>query len=109
MTFLKDLNTENFRALFRAVYCYSVSVWVGAYLWNVTFAEPGEVSKYAEFIIGFVLGTLIATLINFYFGGSENAEKQVRNGSGRATDGTPSPDADILRENGDEDVSGDGA
>jgi hypothetical protein len=53
-----------------------VSVWVGMYLWQVTFSPPDKISKFAEFIIGFVLGTLISTLINFYFGGTENATRR---------------------------------
>lgn len=101
MKFLNELNKDNFRVMFRGVFALLVSVWTGAYLWNVTFSGEGEVSKYAEFIIGFVLGTLIATLINFYFGGSENAEKQKRDGTRRSSDGTPTPDPDVLRDSGE--------
>jgi len=93
MKFLSELNKENFRALFRATFALLVSLWTGAYLWCVTFSKEGEVSKYAEFIIGFVLGTLIATLINFYFGGSENETT-----NNNITDGpvVSTPDTDSL-------------
>lgn len=76
MKFLNKLNVDNFRTVFRALYCLIVSMWVGAYIWNVTFSKSSDMSKYAEFILGFVLGTLMATLINFYFGGSDNVQKK---------------------------------
>lgn len=78
MKMFNPFSKDDFRVVFRAVYTLLVSIWTGLYLWKVTFTSSSEVSKLAEFIIGFVLGTLIATLINFYFGGSENATKQRR-------------------------------
>jgi Na+/H+-translocating membrane pyrophosphatase len=71
------IDRDTFRVVFRAVYTLMVSVWVGLYLWHVTFSPAEKVSKFTEFIIGFVLGTLISTLINFYFGGTENATRKT--------------------------------
>lgn len=101
---LKNFDKDDFRVVFRASYTLLVSIWVGIYLWNVTFAEEGAVSEFAEFIVGFVLGTLIATLINFYFGGNEDEESPKRSNS-RSTDPDTS-DADGLPTPG-EDVPGD--
>lgn len=92
MNFL-NFDRENFRALFRALFTILVSLWTGAYLWNVTFSKAEEVSKYAEFIIGFVLGTLIATLINFYFGGSENGIQKTPSGGDGTVVGPAVPDS----------------
>lgn len=72
-----NIDRDTFRVVFRAVYTLMVSIWVGMYLWQVTFSPADKISKFAEFIIGFVLGTLISTLINFYFGGTENATRKA--------------------------------
>lgn len=100
---------EDFRVAFRAFIATISLVFAGAYTWNVTFLEEGEtVSKHGEFILGFLLGTLVATLYNYYYGGNDNAEKQIRDSSGRASDGTPAPDDDRVSTER-EVISGDGS
>lgn len=100
------IDRDTFRVVFRAIYTLMVSIWVGMYLWQVTFTEADKISKFAEFIIGFVLGTLISTLINFYFGGTENATRRKTitpvdiNVNDGTTDSVLSVDTKVLR--GDE-------
>lgn len=100
-------HANNFKVIFRAVYTILVSVWTGAYLWHVTFSKPNEVAKYAEFIIGFILGTLIATLINFYYGGNEDATKNPESDDGPFDFSTSGKHA-RLSDAKPKDLSGDG-
>jgi hypothetical protein len=72
-----QFDKENFRVIFRAILAAISILYVGAYAWNITFLDPEQkVGEQSEFILGFLLGTLIATLINYYFGGSEDDTKQ---------------------------------
>lgn len=86
---MKPFNTEKFRVMFRAVYSVLVSVWAGAYLWQVTFSPAKEVSKHAEFIIGFILGTLIATVVGFYYGGNDAKTPETVGPADFSTHGQP--------------------
>ena len=103
-------NTETFRVIFRALYAAAASIWAGFYMWNITFVPDGvEVSsRYGELILGFVLGTLVASLLNFYFGGSDNGETTKLE---QADSGPGSPGSSTyglgLPTTGPEDIRGD--
>ncbi len=78
MKLFNGFDREDFRVAFRAVITFISLVYAGFYTWNVTFIKEGEeVSKHGEFILGFLLGTLVATLYNYYFGGNENGQAQT--------------------------------
>lgn len=68
---------EAFRMLVRAGLAIVALVYSGMYAWRITFATPETVNDdYAKLILGFLLGTLVSQIINFYLGGNDNAEPQ---------------------------------
>jgi len=69
---------ENFRVVFRAVLASVSLLFVFYYVYKITFVPEGlEVSKYGDFILGFLLGTLLNTAFNYYFSGTEDKEKEL--------------------------------
>lgn len=45
------------------------------YVGFITFGHiPAENVRFADTILGFLLGTVVATIINFYFGSSDNSK-----------------------------------
>ena len=62
------------RARVRSIIAFLILVWSGCYLWAVTFTKSAELNSDAKLIVGFVIGTGVGTLINFYFGGSEKKD-----------------------------------
>lgn len=57
----------------RFVYYFAIfwSVFAVVYLTGITFAEiPKENIRFADTIVGFLLGTIVATLIGFFYGNS---------------------------------------
>jgi uncharacterized PurR-regulated membrane protein YhhQ (DUF165 family) len=66
------------KADFRKVLASFFSVVAMGYLAAITFlAIPKENMDNAKVIMGFLLGTAIATLLNFYFGDSEGNTTEV--------------------------------
>jgi len=64
---------EAFRMLVRAGIAVAAIVYSGLYTWRITFAQADAVNdEYAKIILGFLLGTLVTTIINFYLGGTDN-------------------------------------
>lgn len=62
----------------RFVY-FMAAFWslIGAvYLFMVTFTKVAH-NEHANTIIGFLLGTIVATIINFFFGSSEGSKKKT--------------------------------
>jgi hypothetical protein len=53
------------------------SVIGGVYIFLVTFTEV-ENPQHANTIIGFLLGTIVATIINFFFGSSQGSKDKTR-------------------------------
>lgn len=61
----------------RDVYRYALglfwSIVAAVYLFCVTFADSIPGQKYGDTIIGFLMGTIVATIINDVFGSSEGS------------------------------------
>jgi hypothetical protein len=57
------------------------STFAAAYVTAITFhAIPKDNVRFADTVLGFLLGTLISTLINWYFGSSKSAnDKETPN------------------------------
>ena len=52
------------------------SIVSAAYIAFITFAPiPPDNVRFADTVLGFILGTVVATLINFYFGSSDKGDK----------------------------------
>lgn len=55
--------------------------WSGVsclYIAAITFFPiPEQSVRFADTILGFLLGTVVATIINFYFGSSEGSKKKT--------------------------------
>ncbi len=53
------------------------SVGAATYIVFITFGTIPEANvRFADTILGFLLGTVVATIINFYFGSSEGSKKK---------------------------------
>jgi ABC-type nitrate/sulfonate/bicarbonate transport system permease component len=49
------------------------SVFAACFMFSVVFTEiPEQNARFADTIIGFVLGTIVATILGFFFGSSQN-------------------------------------
>lgn len=54
------------------------SVFAFIYIMCITFlAIPAHNLRFADTIIGFLLGTVVATILNFFFGSSSGSEKKT--------------------------------
>lgn len=54
------------------------SIFAFIYIMCITFlAIPTHNLRFADTIIGFLLGTVIATILNFFFGSSSGSEKKT--------------------------------
>lgn len=54
--------------LWMALGCLTLGI---VYIFLVTFTEIPETNqRYADTVLGFVMGTIISTILNFYFGSS---------------------------------------
>lgn len=52
------------------------SIVSAMYIAFITFATiPSDNVRFADTVLGFILGTVVATLINFYFGSSDKGDK----------------------------------
>jgi uncharacterized membrane protein YgaE (UPF0421/DUF939 family) len=49
------------------------------YVGFITFGSiPSENVRFADTILGFLLGTVVATIINFYFGSSDSSKSKEK-------------------------------
>lgn len=67
-----------FEGKFRVWFALYLTTGTGYYLFKVSFAPPGSLNKYVETIIGFLLGTAFATVINFVFGTSQSSQDKTK-------------------------------
>ena len=64
-------------AEFRHLFAIGWSVFGGAYILAITFLSiPATNLRFADTILGFLLGTLITTLINFFYGSSSGSKEK---------------------------------
>lgn len=69
-----DKFSKRFIYYFAAFWSLFAVVYIGA----ITFMEIPEAStRFADTILGFILGTVIATIINFFYGSSSGNEKRA--------------------------------
>jgi len=63
------------------------SLYGAGYLTSITFHDiPKDNIRFADTVLGFMLGTLLATIVNWYFGSSKDKEKT--NEDSKSTVGT---------------------
>lgn len=68
-----DKFSKRFVYYFAAFWSFAAAVYIGF----ITFAAiPTANVRFADTILGFILGTVIATIMNFYFGSSEGSKKK---------------------------------
>ena len=63
----------------RFIYYYASFITLAtiAYIYFITFYEiPKDNVRFADTVLGFLLGTLLATIINFFFGSSSGSDKK---------------------------------
>jgi len=64
----------------RFIYFFAIfwSVMSAAYIGFITFGEiPEQNVRFADTILGFVLGTLIATIVQFFYGSSKGSQEKT--------------------------------
>jgi len=58
----------------RSILAYAYSLFAMIYIWHVSTHEIHEKSiRIVDTILGFLLGTIIATVINYYYGSSQGS------------------------------------
>lgn len=65
----------------RFVYYLAIfwSVFTAAFITAITFAGiPPESVRFADTILGFLLGTIVATIMNFFFGSSQSSKDKTQ-------------------------------
>ena len=65
----------------RFVYYLAIfwSFFTAAYIGAITFLTiPTESVRFADTILGFLLGTIVATIINFFFGSSQSSKEKTQ-------------------------------
>lgn len=66
-----DIFSKRFAYYFGAIWSLAAMVYIGF----ITFGYiPPENTRFADTILGFVLGTVVATIINFFFGSSNGSK-----------------------------------
>ena len=69
--------SENFIKQFPVWLAIGWSIAAVLYIGFITFgAIPPANVRFADTILGFLLGTVVATIINFYFGSSDGSKKK---------------------------------
>ena len=69
----EDLFSKRFVYVFAAVWSMFTMVYI---LMITTMTIPAENQRFADTILGFMLGTLITTIINFFFGSSRSSQQK---------------------------------
>lgn len=66
---------SKFNRRFLACFALLLFGFAGAYIWAITFyAVPKGSERFADTALGFILGTVLATPIAFYFGSSKSSQ-----------------------------------
>ena len=63
----------------RFVYWFAIgwSLIAGVYIFGITFGTiPEENVRFADTVLGFMLGTIVATILQFFFGSSRSSQKK---------------------------------
>lgn len=80
----RDMNKESMKSedpvVRRFIYFYAIfwSVASAIYIGFITFGEiPKDNVRFADTILGFLLGTIVATIINFFYGSSKGSQDKT--------------------------------
>jgi hypothetical protein len=73
---IKEVASNVTKTRIRSILAILYTLWAGAYMWKYSFTMPESMNPDAKFIAGFVTGTLVAAIISFYFGGTEEPKKE---------------------------------
>lgn len=68
----KVFNPEEFKVKYRAFLSFVAFVAGMIFLFVVVLNDAAQTSKYGEYIIGWMTGTLMTLVFTFYFGSSDN-------------------------------------
>jgi hypothetical protein len=66
----KELITENFQHAF----AFYVVSGAGLFLWRAAFMPEDQLNKHTGTIVGFITGTVVATIINYLYGTSKSSQ-----------------------------------
>ena len=70
----KLLTAPLFRIGVRSIIAIAAIIWTGWFLSEATFAPPEKISVVGKLIVGFITGSVVSVIINFYFGSSQKTE-----------------------------------
>ena len=74
---VKEFDREAYRVKFRSVFALMAFLLGMGLLYAVIFYEPAGNSKLAEYIVGFITGSMLSSVIGFYFGATDKKETIV--------------------------------
>ena len=70
--------TDVFSKRFTPIFASAWSTFAVVYIFFITFGDiPLANQRFADTILGFILGTVIATILNFFFGSSQSSKDKT--------------------------------
>ena len=67
----KPFEPEQFRIKFRAFFAVVIFIAVFLFLFVAILNSTAQAAKYTEFLLGFLTASLLAVIINFYYGSGD--------------------------------------
>lgn len=75
----KEFDTEQFRIKFRAFFAVIIFIAVFIFLFVSILSTSAQSAKYTEFLLGFLTASLLAVIINFYYGSGDGMATTTKN------------------------------
>lgn len=66
-------SAEEFRVKFRAFFAVGAFIMVFLFMFVAILSETAQAAKFTEFLLGFLTASLLAVIINYYYGSSESS------------------------------------
>jgi hypothetical protein len=67
--------TNIIRTIFRSFIATVLIAGGGSFLWKAAFVAKTSTNEHTGIIVGFITGSVIATAVNFYFGGQDRSKE----------------------------------
>jgi hypothetical protein len=67
--------TNIIRTIFRSFIATVLIAGGGSFLWKAAFVAKASTNEHTGIIVGFITGSVIATAVNFYFGGQDRSKE----------------------------------
>jgi len=81
--------TNIIRTIFRSFIATVLIAGGGSFLWKAAFVAKSSTNEHTGIIVGFITGSVIATAVNFYFGGQDRSKETKKLPIGEMMDEPP--------------------